>query len=400
MSSNFLKNITSKDILLSQNTIKDLIKTADTKLFQELCDKSDFIFPFLKERIIKDFVKFISKEDLKTIFEFAKIYNEDFSSLIVSSLTKFASEDLTDDILELFETGSEEQKAYCALYFSKIKDTLALDFLNKNALSDFEPLKVNCAKTLAEFKDTTLLEDLMEKVLLSEDDFEKLSAFEFICAYKSVNSLNFVIKNCFSCGFYENIILNLLNTYDFDFLKNNIKENEIFKIFQVLLESYPEENSLNTISFYQVFDYLNYLAKSNSNYAKNILLKAKNDFSCYLNNDIYNYDLDKNEKTELSKIVQFLNNLKINPDFKDELINFNNNNFRFSLTLNLIKETKNQDCFETLANLINENKLAQKQLIGSLETLKEFNKIDLVSKQIVDNIQDENIKAVVLSLLN
>ena len=72
-SDNFIKNITSKDIKLSKDTIIALIKTADIKHFEELCKKSEFIFPFLKERIINDFVKLINKEDLKTIFEFSKM---------------------------------------------------------------------------------------------------------------------------------------------------------------------------------------------------------------------------------------------------------------------------------------------------------------------------------------
>ena len=70
---NFIKNITSKDINLSKNTISNMIKTASIDCFEELCEKSDFIFPFLKERISNDFVKLISKDDLKTVFEFSKI---------------------------------------------------------------------------------------------------------------------------------------------------------------------------------------------------------------------------------------------------------------------------------------------------------------------------------------
>ena len=66
---NFIKNITSKDIKLSQNTILNMVKTVSVDNFRELCEKCDFIFPFLKERIINDFVKLINKEDLKAVFE-------------------------------------------------------------------------------------------------------------------------------------------------------------------------------------------------------------------------------------------------------------------------------------------------------------------------------------------
>ena len=89
-SENFIKNITSKDLNLSHKTIEALIKQKDSSLFSELCEKSEFIFPFLKERIIKDFVKLITKNDLDVVFEFSKIYCSDFEDLIVNSWIKFA----------------------------------------------------------------------------------------------------------------------------------------------------------------------------------------------------------------------------------------------------------------------------------------------------------------------
>ena len=114
---NFIKNITSKDIKLSHQTIENMIKAKDIEPFKLLCEKSDFIFPFLKERIAADFIKLIKKEDLNAVFEFSKIYCADFEDMIVNSWIKFASQDLTDEILDLFENGTVEQKAYCAKYF-------------------------------------------------------------------------------------------------------------------------------------------------------------------------------------------------------------------------------------------------------------------------------------------
>ena len=127
---NFIKNITSKDIKLSHSIIENMIKASDIEAFRTLCEKSDFIFPFLKERISSDFVKLIKEENLSAIFKFSEIYCADFEDIIVNSWVKFASEDLTDEILALFENGTIEQKAYCAKYFSRINDPLALEYLN------------------------------------------------------------------------------------------------------------------------------------------------------------------------------------------------------------------------------------------------------------------------------
>ncbi len=56
----FIRNITSKDIILSKHIIKNLIISTNTEQFQTLANNSDFIFPFLKERIIEDFVKLVN----------------------------------------------------------------------------------------------------------------------------------------------------------------------------------------------------------------------------------------------------------------------------------------------------------------------------------------------------
>ena len=89
---NFIKNITSKDIKLSHSIIENMIKTCDIEAFKMLCEKSDFIFPFLKERISSDFVKLIKEENLNVIFEFSKTYCADFEDMIVNSWVKFADE--------------------------------------------------------------------------------------------------------------------------------------------------------------------------------------------------------------------------------------------------------------------------------------------------------------------
>ena len=154
---NFIKNITSKDTKLSRSAIKTLIEGCETDNFKELNNKAEFIFPFVKERIIKDFVTLVNIEDLKTVFEFSKIYSSDFEDMIVNSWIKFASEDLTDEILELFETGTVEQRAYGAKYFSRILDSLAVEYLNKEAFSSFNPLKINSAIALSAFNEKEVL---------------------------------------------------------------------------------------------------------------------------------------------------------------------------------------------------------------------------------------------------
>ena len=392
---NFIKNITSKDINLSKNTILNMIKSSSLSDFEQLCEKSDFIFPFLKERIINDFVKLINKENLKSVFEFSKIYCPDFEDLIVNSWLKFASEDLTDEILEVFENGTDEQRAYCALYFKHIQDSLALDYLKKYAYSDFEPLKVNCAQVLSAFRDCSVLEDMKNIILTSDDDFEKNSAYSFISASKGLDNINFILDNCFQSPFKVQIIANLLDYNDFDSLKN-LEQNKVIQIFSALIEGYPEDIGLETTGYYRILDFIKLISSYNNQYSTNALILAREKFDEFSQNDIYSFDLDKNLKCELSEISKYLKSLNLNSDnLQDELLHYNTP--RYELALNVIAELKLKDYAKLLAD--NLFKIDDTLRAKTVLILKDLNALDFVSKDILGDIQNENVKMLVQSCI-
>lgn len=391
-SSNLIKNITSKDLNLSLNTIKTLINTSNLEDFGELCEKSDFIFPFLKKRITDDFVKLINKENLNAVFEFSKIYCEDFEDLIVKSWVKFACEDLTDEILELFENGTNEQKAYCASYFKYIQDPLSLEYLNKFAKSDFEALMLNCAKTLSVFKDETILNEMKSVIKTQDDEFEKLSAFNFICAYNGEENIKFIVQNAFSSPFLSNILSNLMDFCGIEYLKTILSEDDLIKIFQTIIEKYPEEISIDTAYYWNFIDYINLIYSFNNQYSKNVLILAREKFKEYSTNDIYLFDFDKNTKEEIKNIAKLLNSLDLT--FK---LNENYDNMQLSACLSVIKELKLVEYCDFLIDLLNnanEEKTAQIVLV-----LKKLEKTNLINHKIIENMQNENLKAFCLSLI-
>lgn len=394
---NFIKNITSKDINLSINTIKNLINSENIEQFQELCQNADFIFLFLKERIIKDFVKLICKENLKTIFKFSKIYCSDFEEIIVSSWLKFACEDLTDEILELFEKGTDEQKAYCAKYFSHIQDFLALDCLNKNAKSEFEPLKINCAQTLGKFKDTKVLNEMKNIISNSPDEFEKLNAYSFICAYGGIEQIKFIFENIYSSTFIANIISSILDFYDINFLKTFVDEYDLSKIFNVIINEYPEEITLDTVFYWNILDFIKFIYSNKNQYNQNILLIAKKKFIEFSQNDIYTFDLDKNIKNEIKNIEHYLNSIELSfKQIENELEEYQDN-YRYLVSLDVIKEYKLKEYSNKISTLFNENKLNYEQMANSALVLKELNEINSINKNVIDQIKDENIKALIKS---
>ena len=396
-SENLIKNITSKDINLANSTIKNIIKSANIEDFNLLCEKADFIFPFLKERIIRDFVKLIEVKDLKTIFKFSETYCADFEDLIVNSWIKFASEDLTDEILALFEDGTAEQKAYCAKYFSRICDPLALVYLNENAFSDFEPLKTNCALALSAFDDREILNKMKEIVLNSQDEFEKLNAFNFISTFGKDEQIKFVIENCFNSPFLINILSNILDFNDIDYLKNILNKETLAKILQVIIEEYPEEISLDTCYYWNLIELIKLVYNFNNQYSKNILLIAKQKFNEFSTNDIYTFDFDKNIKTEIKNIANYLNSLALTTDEIENELNSFENTFHYNIALEVIKEYKLEKYSKNIADLINNKKLNNEQNASSALVLKELNSIDLINKEIIENITNENIKALIKS---
>ena len=397
-SQNFIKNITSKDIALSKSTIKDMIKTANIADFRMLCENAEYIFSFLKERITRDFVKIINKENLNAVFEFSKIYCYDFEDLIVNSWIKFANEDLTDEILDLFENGTNKQKTYCAKYFSKIQDPLAIEYLNKFAKSDFEALRTNCAIALSAFCDVEVLNEMKNIALNSNDEFEKLRAFNFIVAYGKDEQIKFVLENAFNSPFATNIISNIMDYCDINHLKNILNKETLNKILQLIIEEYPEDIPLDTCYYWNLIDYIKLIYSFNNQFSRNILLMAKIKFEEFNKNDIYTFDFDRNIKEEIKNISLYLNSLDIEIDNLYEELK--KDKFHFDVALFIIKELKLSQYSSYLAQLINEFQNDYEKIAKISETLKELNQINLVNIEIIEKIKDENIKALIKSYFN
>lgn len=391
----FIKNITSKDIKLSQNTISDLISSKNIENFKLLAQHGDFIFSFIKDRITKDFVKLVNKNNIETVLKFTKVYSADFEEMIVKSLLKFADENLTDEILELFENGTQEQKAYCAKYFCHIKDTLALNCLYQNVESDFEPLKINCILALKAFEEKDIVLKAKDIIQNSEDDFEKLDYFLILSIF---NEINFIVKNGLSSPFSSNIVSTLLDYNDFNSIKNAAEKEEIKRILHILIENYPENISLDTVLYYQALDYIKAVSEFDDNYSKNILLLAKAKFQEFSSKDIYSFDFDKAIKQEIKNISGFLDNLNLT---KDEIIfEYNSEkSYQFNVLLDVIQEYKIEKFDNDLAQTFNKEKINYEFLARIAEILQSHNKIHALDKNVIENIENYNVKTLILSYL-
>lgn len=106
----------------------DVINIPDVELFKELIDSEDFLFDFIKQNVANRLAKVCNSSNYLNLLQFLKYYSPSYEDVIISNLVKFSDEDLTDKMLAIFEDGTDDEKTYCAKYFSIVQDSLALDF--------------------------------------------------------------------------------------------------------------------------------------------------------------------------------------------------------------------------------------------------------------------------------
>ena len=177
-----LKNLTGKNPKDFEPVAYSLINNSDTELFRELVEKDDFLFDFVKQNVALRLEKVCNESNFLNLLNFLKYYSPAYEDFIISTLVKYADEDLTDKMLELFENGSDNEKTYCAKYFSYIQDSLALNYLKENAYSENSSLAANCASALGILNDEFSYNKAIE-MLNSEDEFTKLDSVKFLVSY-------------------------------------------------------------------------------------------------------------------------------------------------------------------------------------------------------------------------
>ena len=306
-----LKKLTGKNPKDFEPAAYNLINECDIELFAELVQQEDFLFDFVKNNVSKRIQAVCNETNYKNLLHFLKYYSPSYEEVIISNLVKYADEDLTDIMLEKFENGTNDEKTYCAKYFEYIKDSLAKDFLYRNAFSDCEYLARNCAETLAVWKDTDSYNLALEK-LKNEDDFEKLSAVKFLCAYGFKDAIPFIIEAMKNSVISENIageIPYLMNLFE---LMDNYYQDALIVINNII-NGLGEILPLFVVFDFELYDvFENLLSKQNDSRVAVILLNSIEKFGTLTENDEYLFDEDKETKNEVKDIQNLINNANKN----------------------------------------------------------------------------------------
>lgn len=402
MDNEYVKKLTGKDRNDYEFAAAHIINNCDSKAFDSLVEKSDFLFDFIKENVKKRLTNVITNYNYKNLLCFLKTYSFDYEELIISTLVKYADEDLTDEMLEKLENGTEDEKAYCAKYFAHINDPLSIEFLKKYSYSDFDPLAMNCAEALSVMKEEDSFSNALKK-LKSEDEFEKLSAVKFLVAYKDERALLEIFEAMKKSPMAENIaseipyLKNLLQLLDSEF-----KEDALFALNH-LINGFGEIISLSQVFDFELFEVFNKLIESqmNQNDSKiaTFLLTAKEKFNQLTENDEYIFDESKEVKSEIHELKNFLNSQpqefweSQKGQFLSELTD--NSDFVFS-ALELAQEFNLTEAVDKLKNLLTSSN--QTIILKTVEVLKSMNKLQEINKdEVLNKITDENIRLIIES---
>lgn len=384
-----LKKLTGKNPADYEPIAYNLINIPDVDLFKELVDKDDFLFDFIKENVSKRLEKVCNQSNYKNLLEFLKFYSPSYEEFIVSTLAKYATEDLTDTMLEIFVNGNDDEKTYCAKYFSYIQDPQALDLLKKYAYSDNNYLSANCAFTLAKFNNQEIYNDAIEK-LHSNDDYEQLSAVQFLVSYGNQNATEEIIKTIKKSAFAENMASELPYLYDLAELIKNNRQDGLY-ILNIIINGLGETVALSQLYDFNIYNILEDLIKNNNDSMSSVvLLNACEKFTSLTENDEYLFDESKEVKDDVYSINKLLESVPYNAE------NLIDNELKEDslFVYTALDFTTNTEKVRSLLNSKN-----QTLILKSVEILKELKNLTTQDKNIaLENISNTDIKNIILAI--
>lgn len=383
-----LKKLTGKNPKDFEPVAFDVINIPDVELFKELIDNEDFLFDFIKQNVANRLAKVCNSSNYLNLLQFLKYYSPSYEDVIISNLIKFSDEDLTDKMLAIFEDGTDDEKTYCAKYFSIVQDSLALDFLKENAYSENSSLSANCATALALFGDTESKNEALVK-LKSDDEFEKLDGVRFLVSYGDKSVIPAIVDVMKTSSFAENIAGDLLYLTDLFSLYKTNKTDALF-VFNSVINGLGEILGLAQIFDFRLYEFIEMLLKEQTDSEIAVVLaNAKDKFNTLTENDEYLFDETKDVKQEVMDIKQLLSSFKvnqslINAELKSESL------FVFTA----LEFANNESAIRGL--LISAN---QTVVLKALEMLKQMNSLTKEDKNLaLSSVTSEDIKSVIVAI--
>lgn len=382
-----LKRLTGKNPNDFEPAAYSLINEPDVELFQELVSKESFLFDFVKQKISERMAKACNSSNYMNLLQFLKYYSPSYEDFIVGTLVKYADENLTDKMLDLFKKGNEDEKTYCAKFFSYIQDSLALEFLRADAYSNNPALSANCAYALSAFGDKTSYNKAISK-LQSSDEFEVLDGVRFLVSYGNKKATQEILKVMKKSPMAENIAAELPYLEPMpELLKDNFEDG--LYVLNNIISGLGEISSLSQVFDFQLYEVIQTLKEDER--AAAVLLNAYDKFNTLTENNEYLYDETKDVKQEIFDIKELLASIDLSrlKSLTDKELT-ESSPFVFTA----LEFTFNSEKVRTLLNSKN-----QTLLLKTLEILKKLNNLTPEDKnKALKNITNENIKNVAAAI--
>ena len=379
------KKLTGKNPKDFEPVAYSLINNQDEELFKELVEKDDYLYDFVKNNVIDRLAKNCNKNNYKNLLCFFKYYCPTYEDFMISVLAKYANEDLTDELLAMFEDGSEDEKTYCARYFSIIQDPLALEYLKKYAYSENSNLSSNCASALAAFGQTEEYEKAL-LMLSSEDEYEKLSAVSFLVAYGDKNCVSSIINAMKTSSVSENIAIELAYLTDIYDLISSDRVHGLY-VLNNLINSLGEISGLYQIFDFRLYDIFEFLKENIDSKSAVVLRNAIEKFDTLTENDEYLFDETKDVKQEVLAVKNLLGSIDVS-GLKTLINEELNPDSLFVFTA--LDFVDNPDIVRNLLRSDN-----QTLVLKSVEVLKKLNSLNDADKNlalsVVENINIKNV---------
>ena len=397
-----LNDLISKDNSAAKGAAIKLLAEKDVESFKILNSKSEFLFDFIKEKILKNLIGAVNSKNCLNLFEFLKVYSPDFKGFILHPLVQFKTPEIEDKMLNFLCSGSDEEKTYATEFFTILADKTKYEKIKANLNADFEPLKIASINYLSnlgfrfEFEESLkILEDN------SKDNFEKLTQVEFLAYFGDKKAFE-PIYNYFINEDNSYTIANfLLDLKPFSTLIEENKEDEILNILSSIILNFPDSITFEEINYYINEGLFEFLLESENNLSALILFYLKNKTELILEDENYSIDLTKENKKEANIINSKLNNAIQIFDKKETLtLGLNSiNYFENILSLEIIKE-ENIEIIEPIYNLL-EKTTNNEIIMDILYCLQNQNKLNetLINK-ILLKTENEILKAQIKSFIS
>lgn len=302
-------NLVSKDFNLQKSAAFEIIQTSDIEAFKVLNSKSDFIFDFIKERVLKNLISSVNKENCLNLFNFMKIYSNDFKDLILTPLLKFNSSIVEDKMCFLLNSGSSEEKTYAVEFFAVLKNKEIYETVKNFINSDFEPLKTASVKYLSLLNYKDEYNFALETIKSDKDGFDKLAAVEFLTVYGDKDAFYPVYDYFKNFDNSYTVASCLIELKPFFELIKEEKEEEVLRIFSSFLLNFPDMVEFNEINGYLKTGVFDFLIESSFNLGVLLIFYLKNKINLILSNGAYSIDLNKTEKQEASFLNSALDDI-------------------------------------------------------------------------------------------